>query len=477
MNKRIKRIIAMTLIVNAFFTAGSVKCFNLNNIVTAYASTDDDDDEDEGYLDNIQLSTDSLGFSEKNMDYTLKLDSNDETETITATVKKIGDQVQIDGGGYVTTTAGSTKVSKTVKLEKGRNLIKVKVNSDYGIRTYNIVLNRGSATGSSSSSNDDNTSYLNDIELSDGDIAFSQDKILYDVNVAAGVDEIRITAKPVYDDVTVKINGIKVDDYDHYRQMIKLANGKNVILVEVEDENNNEKTYTLNINRGGTTEVTGVDDTTQDPIYLDDLVIQDGKFPIKFKPKVTAYATDVPDDWDSVLIKAIPEYYGDKVKVDGYGLKDPNVRRVDLKEGKNVIPIEVNNSNTYDEGDYEYQKRIYKLTIYRGTSEGTAASSNSSNSTTTAANNTNTTTAKTNQWVNINGSWQYNDALGNSLKNMWFNDISTGYWYYLDANGNMKTGWMQDGANWYYLYPSGGAMACNTTIDNCKLGSNGAWIR
>ena len=40
----------------------------------------------------------------------------------------------------------------------------------------------------------------------------------------------------------------------------------------------------------------------------------------------------------------------------------------------------------------------------------------------------------------------------------------------------MKTGWVQLSGNWYYLY-SDGSMACNTTIDNYKLGSDGAWIK
>ena len=32
-------------------------------------------------------------------------------------------------------------------------------------------------------------------------------------------------------------------------------------------------------------------------------------------------------------------------------------------------------------------------------------------------------------------------------------------WYYLNAAGDMATGWLKDGGSWYYLDPSSGAMA------------------
>ena len=77
-------------------------------------------------------------------------------------------------------------------------------------------------------------------------------------------------------------------------------------------------------------------------------------------------------------------------------------------------------------------------------------------------------------WLNDNGTWYYLQANG-AMKTGWLNDRGT--WYYLQANGAMKTGWLEDtDGNWYYLQANG-AMAKNTTIDDYRLGSNGAWIR
>ena len=97
----------------------------------------------------------------------------------------------------------------------------------------------------------------------------------------------------------------------------------------------------------------------------------------------------------------------------------------------------------------------------------------------------------------MNGKWQYNDALGNPIKNTWFFDknlgknyylqfdgsmatgwlFNNGKWYYLGTNGAMNTGWIIDGGKYYYLDPASGVMASNTKIGLYKLGSDGAWIK
>jgi hypothetical protein len=467
MNKKIKRIIAMTLIISSFFAVGpTTQYLSFNGTQVAYAS---DDDEDEGYLSDIDLSEGSLTFSEKKTAYTVRLDGSDEDVTITATAKKSTDNIKIDGTSV--SLDGNKRAEKKVALNRGRNLIKIKVETlAYGVRTYTLTINRGSA--STSESVNEGSVYLNSITLSDGSISFSKNKISYDVNVASNIEEIRIAAQPQYDSTIVKINDTKVTDDEKFRRTIKLVNGKNVVLIGLEDENGNEQTYTLNIYRGGAVDNSTIIDTEQDPIYLDDIILDDGDIPIRFKPKATKYAVNIAEDKDSVILKADPQY-DDVIRIDGRRTESPYRDRIQLEKGKNVIEIEVNNSNTYDKEDSEYEKRIYTLTIYRGTSQGTAV-----NLVNTANSNANANaTLKTNQWINNNGKWQYNDAIGNSLKNMWFFDKNYNAWYYLDEMGNMKTGWIQAGnGKWYYLYPSG-AMAYNTIVDGCKLDGNGVWVK
>ncbi|HEU8044811.1 TPA: choline-binding protein D, partial [Streptococcus pneumoniae] len=48
-------------------------------------------------------------------------------------------------------------------------------------------------------------------------------------------------------------------------------------------------------------------------------------------------------------------------------------------------------------------------------------------------------------------------------------------WYYLNANGDMATGWVKDGDTWYYLEASG-ALAVNTTVDGYGVNANGEWV-
>ncbi|NRD77262.1 metallophosphoesterase [Bacillus sp. BRMEA1] len=116
-------------------------------------------------------------------------------------------------------------------------------------------------------------------------------------------------------------------------------------------------------------------------------------------------------------------------------------------------------------------------------------------------------------WVNVNGKW-YLLGTDGAMKTGWAKD--NGSWYYLDQNGAMKIGWVIVGQRWYFLKSSGamqsgwlhdsgssyylnssgvmqtgwklivnkwyyfyssGKMAVNTKIGNCKIGSDGVWIR
>ena len=76
-------------------------------------------------------------------------------------------------------------------------------------------------------------------------------------------------------------------------------------------------------------------------------------------------------------------------------------------------------------------------------------------------------------WLNDRGTWYYLNASG-AMQTGWLNDNGT--WYYLNASGAMQTGWLNDNGTWYYLNASG-AMLSNTTVDGYRLGANGAWIR
>lgn len=130
------------------------------------------------------------------------------------------------------------------------------------------------------------------------------------------------------------------------------------------------------------------------------------------------------------------------------------------------------------------------------TEDSVSASTGTNNASATPNTATNVSSVKANQWVQVNGIWQYNDAMGSPIKNSWFYDRSygknyflqadgsmatgwlnyNGKWYYMGMDGDMKTGWQLINGSWYYL-DSQGVMAYSTTIDGYKLGANGAWVK
>ncbi|MDR3594233.1 hypothetical protein [Clostridium sp.] len=84
-------------------------------------------------------------------------------------------------------------------------------------------------------------------------------------------------------------------------------------------------------------------------------------------------------------------------------------------------------------------------------------------------------TTKSNQWIQVNGAWQYNDVTGNPVKNSWLYDKKAGKYYYLGADGSMYTScWIPTNGGYYYLN-SDGTMATNTTINGYIVGADGAW--
>ena len=55
----------------------------------------------------------------------------------------------------------------------------------------------------------------------------------------------------------------------------------------------------------------------------------------------------------------------------------------------------------------------------------------------------------------VNGLWQYNDYMGNAIKEEWHHNTSNDKWYFLDAYGNMVKGWLSKNEKWYYFDENG----------------------
>lgn len=372
---------------------------------------------------------------------------------------------------------------------------------------------------------------LENISLSTGKVDFSSSKTSYKVYLNKAVKNIDIKATPEGSDkkVRVTINDESVSSDDNYKDNFKLSVGENVFKIKVENKNDESlsKTYTLTVYRG-------IDENGEDieqDLYLEHLTINNKEIALSKDKKIYDYK--VAADVKEVKLSIEPEqdYYTVKINDDEYESEEIIKKTITLSEGKNEIKIKLT-----DGEDEEKKQRTYTINVYRGvdipassttnTNKGTesnaaasnaaagntgTASSGNANSNTSGTTGSQSTTAQISQngkWQqNSTGKWYYTDSQGNVAKNAWFfvqadGTMATGWmsfggnWYYLNDNGTMATGWLSNGGKWYYLGADGamrtgwneingkwyylnsdGSMALNTTIDNYKLGSDGAWIK
>lgn len=87
-------------------------------------------------------------------------------------------------------------------------------------------------------------------------------------------------------------------------------------------------------------------------------------------------------------------------------------------------------------------------------------------------------------WEMKDGKWNVTSSDGTSVKG--WAAHGTGI-YYLSAKGVMRTGWIKDDGQWYYLYTADdaakgtsiavGTLATNTWIDNYYVDENGIWTK
>ena len=524
MNKRIKRIIAITLVLGTFSSIAPIKYFNpfIANVYASSSSskdygiedlevrkvdsTEDDDDDDTLTMYTDSGYDDTTSFEKSEYDYYLKTSGN----SIKMKVSRV------DGCTYKIFKSGSNTAyssSDELGLSSGNNTFYIRTyeTGDFDsknveknqIRCYEIHVER---KGSSSVN-------LKDIALNHGSINFSKSTSSYNVEVESDVDEITITAKPDDNDYTVRIDDTKVTDDDNFRKKVSLNKGKNIIKVKVGDDADNSKTYTLNIYRGTTATATkatieyGPKDYSQPSVYLNDLKLNNGDISLTFTKNISIYNVKVDSSVDEMYVAATPEEASSKVEINEKRLTSEKEYEASLKNlitGKNTFTIEVT--------DADGNSRKYTLNIYRGVDISTT---NTAVNTTTNQ-NTNTVEVKPNQWVKVSEKWQYNGSDGKAIKSQLFYDdnykktyalnaegfLATGWqtlngksyyadndgsihkgWLHLDQNwyhfdlitGIMDTNWIKDGEKYYYLDSSSGIMAHDKYIDKYKLGSDGAW--
>ncbi|MFT8350505.1 cadherin-like beta sandwich domain-containing protein [Clostridium saccharoperbutylacetonicum] len=281
MSKNVKRIVALALAVGTISAAAPATSVNLL-LSKVYAS----DTNDDSTFDSLKMES-SSGSNIKIYDsssYDDKVDSNDIEPDVVYYAKTSSDTISFDVDGVNTryvrvfkNDSNSTKGKKPgsdISLSSGTNTIIVRIYdkepdsdiryeddndkaNDYKIKVkYTGDSSSDSSDDSDSSSSSDNSDDYDDIYLDklsiNGDvISLSDSKTTYDYSVDSDTDEATIKAVPPDEDEdTVTIDDDEVDSGDKFKKTVDLKKGNNKFKVELEDEDDNKRVYTININRG-----------------------------------------------------------------------------------------------------------------------------------------------------------------------------------------------------------------------------------
>lgn len=277
MNGNIKRIIAITLTVGVFSAISPITKFDLMT-TKAYADSGDG-------VHSIRIkpsSGASLNVYDNN-DYKSEHEVNNTnikqgTYFSKTSSKKI--KVSVDGpdSDYIrvfNNTSSSTKGDRTGESvdisDSGTIIVRiysknpgtVKYSDDDYISQYKFKIKY---TGSDDEEQKDHV-FLRSISLSSGNISFLKSTSTYDVNVDEDINKLEIGAPPdcdseEYDNYKVVINGGVVDKDDKFKDSVNLSKGKNVIEIKVEDDQDNERIYTLNVTRADSANVSNPNATS-----------------------------------------------------------------------------------------------------------------------------------------------------------------------------------------------------------------------
>lgn len=474
MNKNIKRIIALTLTISAYGVITAITPGTNFDVITkpVYAASYSPSTGELKALTVKSTNGDSLSLRDgyngstvklnEDKDYYVKLTDDSDGVKINATVK---------GEDYIVRIFTSDKAD-SIGIKPGEEILLGKGNTTLYVRTYESLsayrkakdneddvrickeeytINVKKITESEYEDNTQDSIYLENIDVNKGDIRFLKQRTSYNIKVSSSVDEIRIEAPPENDSDRVRIDGSLVDADDSYRRTVSLKNGKNEIKIKVTDDKDNQRTYTLNITKGSSS-------NNQDDVYLSNLSVSEGE--IDFSDEDTSYDVKVEEDISSIRICAEPEDEEYLVTINGAEVNsgDDYEKKISLSKGKNIIKVIV-------EDEVNDKKRTYTLTVSRGQGEGTTGTDKT----------TDTETDKKESWIQTEAGWKYKDGNGNILKNSWLFDKEVGVycylneeglrvtgwfkdkdkWYLLDSKGAMLTGWQYTDAKWYYLEASG----------------------
>lgn len=465
MNKRIKKIIALTVAFSAIMTIAP-KTFLGETAKPAYAASYTAKNGELTSLTVKSMNGDKLSLKDgyngdtvklsDDKEYYVKLTDDSEGVVINAEAKGSDRIVRI----FLTDDDDATayKPGDKLYLGKGNTTVYVRTyaslsdfreakdkDKDVSICEEEYKVNIKKTTESSYEDSTQDPVYLKNLSLNKGDITFLKQRTTYNVKVASSVSEIRITAEPEDDSARVRIDGSLVDEDDNYKKTISLDNGKNEIKIKVTDSKDNQRVYTLNITRGSSSDSNSNSDVNLSSLELDEADLD-------FSEDKTSYEVDVDEDVSRIEVTAEPEDEEYLVTINGDEVNsgDDYMKKVSLSKGKNTIKVVV-------EDEVEDEKKTYTITVNRGTVKEEEEDDDDKSENQDSSKEESNESLNGEGWVKVDGDWKYKDENGKFITNKWLYDKEQGVYCYLKEDGYRATGWLQEGGNWFLL-DSKGAM-------------------
>ena len=463
MNKRIKKLIALTIAFSAITTI-TPKTFLGETAKPAYAASYTAKNGELTSLTVKSMNGDKLSLKDgyngdtvklsDDKEYFVKLTDDSEGVVINAEAKGSDRIVRI----FLTDDNDATayKPGDKIYLGKGNTTVYVRTyaslsdfreakdkDKNVSICEEEYKVNIKKTTESSYEDSTQDPIYLKDLSLNKGDITFLKQRTTYNVKVSSSVSEIRITAEPEDDSARVRIDGSLVDEDDNYKKTISLDKGKNEIKIKVTDSKDNQRVYTLNITRGSASDSNNNSDVNLSSLELDEADLD-------FSEDKTSYEVNVDESVSKIEVTAEPEDEEYLVTINGDEVNsgDDYMKKVSLSKGKNTIKVVV-------EDEVEDEKKTYTITVNRGTVKDDDDNDKSENQDSSKEESNESLNGE--GWVKVDGDWKYKDENGKFITNKWLYDKEQGVYCYLKEDGYRATGWLQEGGNWFLL-DSKGAM-------------------
>lgn len=123
------------------------------NVIRSTNTEDQSDLPDDIYLDYLLVGTEEVELDKDKLEYIVNVDESLEEIKIKAEPEHEAYEVKINDDEV----KANSKYKKTVSLNKGQNIVKIKLKDDDDVRIYKIIINRGKVDSIDTNSKDETT--------------------------------------------------------------------------------------------------------------------------------------------------------------------------------------------------------------------------------------------------------------------------------------------------------------------------------